>query len=195
MTAIPRARRLEPALCGSTPYHPINDCRECRVVHKRMSRDGSLPMRQPRPSPRAMPTKNVGPPCPECGDTSSRSRNRGWSEPDDNFLRHRSCDNCGIRFVTAEVVVPTEETTFYRLDYRGREWRRENWRAKHSKTSRRLPIQHSDQLFIKVRVQPNPALERNICLRGHAFTPENTYTYPNGNRACRICRRAAKRAA
>ncbi|MGZ6281839.1 MAG: HNH endonuclease [Ktedonobacterales bacterium] len=26
------------------------------------------------------------------------------------------------------------------------------------------------------------------CTHGHAYTPENTYTYPNGRRACRACR-------
>lgn len=141
-----------------------------------------------------MPNKAVGPPCPECGDTESRSIQRGWSEPDDNFLRRRACKNCGVRFVTAEVVVPTEDTTFYRLDYRGREWRRENYRAKYSKTKRRLPVQRSDQLHIKVRVVPNPELERSICLRGHPFTPENTYVYPStGRRSCRICRQGRQR--
>jgi hypothetical protein len=32
------------------------------------------------------------------------------------------------------------------------------------------------------------------CKRGHAFTPENTVTKPNGNRTCRTCKRAAARA-
>jgi hypothetical protein len=140
-----------------------------------------------------MPNKAVGPACPECGSTSSNSVERGWSEPEDHFIRRRKCQECDVRFVTAEVVVPTEDTTFYRLDYRGREWRRENYRVKYSKTKQRLPIQHSDQLFIKVRVAPNPALERNICKRGHAFTPENTYTYPGGNRQCRLCRQVRQR--
>lgn len=27
------------------------------------------------------------------------------------------------------------------------------------------------------------------CPQGHAYTPENTYSYPGGNRACRECRR------
>ena len=27
------------------------------------------------------------------------------------------------------------------------------------------------------------------CPEGHAYTPENTYVYPRGNRACRECRR------
>jgi len=27
------------------------------------------------------------------------------------------------------------------------------------------------------------------CGRGHEFTPENTYTYPSGKRACRTCQR------
>lgn len=30
--------------------------------------------------------------------------------------------------------------------------------------------------------------ERGSCRRGHPFTPENTYTFPNGERQCRACR-------
>lgn len=30
---------------------------------------------------------------------------------------------------------------------------------------------------------------RTHCPEGHEYTPENTYTYPQGNRACRECRR------
>lgn len=33
--------------------------------------------------------------------------------------------------------------------------------------------------------------QADICAKGHAMTPENTYTYPDGvHRACRICQRA-----
>ena len=28
---------------------------------------------------------------------------------------------------------------------------------------------------------------QNTCLRGHTFTPENTYIRPNGRRTCRAC--------
>ena len=31
---------------------------------------------------------------------------------------------------------------------------------------------------------------RDTCKRGHEFTPENTYTFPNGRRNCRACRKA-----
>ena len=31
---------------------------------------------------------------------------------------------------------------------------------------------------------------RERCKRGHEFTPENTYVYPDGRRACRTCQRA-----
>jgi hypothetical protein len=180
---MPAPEHRDFALCGDT-YHAINSCAECqRIWHRAAARKKAV----------KMPTKSVGPQCPECGDTASRSLQRGWSEPNDNFLRRRECKNCGVRFVTAEVVVPTDETTFYRLDYRGREWRRENWRSKYAKSGRRLPVQRSDQLQITVKVKPNPELERNICLRGHAFTPENTYVYPNGNRTCIKCRVARQR--
>ena len=40
----------------------------------------------------------------------------------------------------------------------------------------------------------NSAAARNArktaCDRGHAYTPENTYIYPSGGRACRTCQRA-----
>lgn len=29
----------------------------------------------------------------------------------------------------------------------------------------------------------------DTCTKGHVYTPENTYRYPNGARACRECRR------
>ena len=31
------------------------------------------------------------------------------------------------------------------------------------------------------------------CRRGHEWTPENTYIFPDGRRACRICRNATLR--
>lgn len=31
------------------------------------------------------------------------------------------------------------------------------------------------------------------CVRGHRFTPENTYVCPRGKRECRTCRNAASR--
>jgi hypothetical protein len=186
MTAVSEQRRAGKSLCGE-PYHAIRTCRECGRLWKRNNRKPRQVVR------RAMPHKAVGPPCPECGDTNSKSMQRGWSDPDDHFLRKRICQNCRVGFVTAEVVVPTEQTTFYRLDYRGREWRRENYRRRYAKTDLRLPIQNSDQLHVTIKVIPNPQLGRNICIRGHAFTPENTYLYPSGTRACRLCRRNRQR--
>jgi hypothetical protein len=41
-----------------------------------------------------------------------------------------------------------------------------------------------------VRNGKHAMANRTSCPRGHAYTPENTYTYPQGNRACRECRRA-----
>lgn len=41
--------------------------------------------------------------------------------------------------------------------------------------------------------RPYPKRKRPThCKRGHEFTPENTYTYPNGLRSCRTCARAAE---
>lgn len=37
------------------------------------------------------------------------------------------------------------------------------------------------------RPYKNPALVVQECLRGHAYTEENTYTSPGGNRFCRKC--------
>lgn len=34
---------------------------------------------------------------------------------------------------------------------------------------------------------------KTVCDNGHAYTPENTYTGPNGWRQCRTCRNRAKR--
>lgn len=34
---------------------------------------------------------------------------------------------------------------------------------------------------------------RSTCSHGHAFTPENTYTRPDGGRKCRICKRISNR--
>jgi hypothetical protein len=33
--------------------------------------------------------------------------------------------------------------------------------------------------------------KKTHCPVGHAFTKENTYTRPGGQRACRICRKAS----
>ena len=138
------------------------------------------------------PTKNVGPGCPDCGSVNSYSVERGWSEPDDHFLRRRRCNECAGTFVTAEVLVPTDETSFYRLDYRGREWRRENYRRQHAKTAKRLRPRPADKLFVNVRVKP--ATIKDTCLRGHLFTEQNTYRYPStGARSCVTCRRERQR--
>lgn len=33
---------------------------------------------------------------------------------------------------------------------------------------------------------------KTVCVHGHDLTPENTYRYSNGKRACRTCRRERK---
>lgn len=51
---------------------------------------------------------------------------------------------------------------------------------------------------VNVRRAPNHASKRGRwkthCLRGHEYTPENTYNTPRGTRACIECGRAAVRA-
>lgn len=39
------------------------------------------------------------------------------------------------------------------------------------------------------RQNPLRSADPTLCVRGHEFTPENTYTYPDGRRSCRTCRR------
>lgn len=36
------------------------------------------------------------------------------------------------------------------------------------------------------------AARKTHCMRGHEFTPENTYIKPNGTRRCKTCHRAVK---
>lgn len=42
----------------------------------------------------------------------------------------------------------------------------------------------------RVRNGKHVMANRTNCPQGHAYTPANTYAYPNGARACRECRRA-----
>src|ERR1039458_6853288 len=35
--------------------------------------------------------------------------------------------------------------------------------------------------------------KKTHCPRGHAYTPENTYSHPNGSNGCRICRHELNR--
>lgn len=191
MTALSRSDKTKLALCGE-PYHAMRTCKKCHRLDMAARRARAVTKRL---RPRFAATKTVGPQCPECGSTSSRSVERGWSEPDDHFLRKRKCLGCAMVFATAEVVIPPTLSTFHRLDYRGREWRRTHYRRRYAKTDIRLPVRHSDYLKVNVRVIPNPELtQRRYCLRGHEFTPENTYTYPkSGYRSCMTCRRAQPR--
>ena len=138
--------------------------------------------------------KGYGPACPFCGHVKSRRVANGWSEPDDHYLRYKKCEGCQEQFVTVEVLVPPGQTTFYRLDYHGRELRRERWRRKYAKTLQRQLPQKSDQLAVTVKVKPSRDFDRTHCFRGHEFTPENTYAYPGSkHRRCRLCRDIAAR--
>jgi hypothetical protein len=136
--------------------------------------------------------KGYGPPCPYCGHIKSARIHNGWSEPDDHYLRYKKCDGCKAHFATVEVIVPPDQTTFYRLDYHGRELRRERWRRRYAKTNIRRPSMKMDQLTVKVSV--NGAGDMTHCFRGHEFTPENTYHNPRDKwRRCRLCRNIAQR--
>lgn len=60
---------------------------------------------------------------------------------------------------------------------------------------------HLEAVTRKVNIERGTALERRSeqaaaiveCIHGHAYTPENTYTRPNGMRNCRTCRRIERR--
>lgn len=134
--------------------------------------------------------KGSGPACPHCGNIMSKRMNNGWSEPEDYYLRYKQCLNCNEKFTTAEVVIPPDKTTFYRLDGEGRRYRREYWRTHYAKVGNRLrgKQRKSDELHITVRVVPFVKGPSTECMRGHPFTPENTYQKKNGWRGCRTCR-------
>lgn len=139
--------------------------------------------------------KGYGPGCPFCGSIRSTSMENGWSEPDDYYLRRKRCNECQGGFVTFEAIVPVGETTFYRLDYRGRHNRRAYYRTRRSRTKRTLPslTKASDQLLVSVHVKER-GKSPDICFRGHPFSKENTYVYPDsGYRQCRICRKNRQR--
>lgn len=135
-------------------------------------------------------TKGLGPACPHCGSIRTRRISNGWSEPDDHYLRYKVCTSCRKRFVTVEAVVPPDKTTFYRLDYIGRQWRREHWRRMYGKTGRWLGgRRRSDELKVKVTVKPSGDFDRTYCMRGHKLDASNTYVTPStGARRCRLCR-------
>lgn len=134
--------------------------------------------------------KGYGPPCPHCGDIKSTRIKNGWSEPHDNYLRYKSCANCGEKFTTVEVTVPPDDTTFYRLDYVNRAYRREMWRRIHGKTGKWQAIYRKpDQLFVTLKVQASHRVNTE-CINGHPYTPENTkYSASDGFRRCQTCRR------
>lgn len=102
--------------------------------------------------------KGYSPQCPECGNTRSLTLACGWSEPDDDFLRYRACENCGERFATVEVVIPT--SSFYRLDYRGRIYRRLYWRRRLGKGITTIPAKYHESDLLKVIVSVTPWRKR-----------------------------------
>jgi len=48
----------------------------------------------------------------------------------------------------------------------------------------------SENVLDSVRNGTHTMTRRTHCPYGHEYTPENTYQYPQGNRACNECRRA-----
>jgi HNH endonuclease len=48
------------------------------------------------------------------------------------------------------------------------------------------PVTHAENLR---RGKGNQNAQKTHCIRGHEFTPENTYRQSGGGRGCRICRR------
>lgn len=52
---------------------------------------------------------------------------------------------------------------------------------------------HSENEQDKLRHGMHPSANKTHCIRGHEFTPENTYRRTNGRRACRACRRIRQR--
>lgn len=55
--------------------------------------------------------------------------------------------------------------------------------------------EHLEPVTHQVNMQRGDSWWRNKthCPLGHEYSPENTYTYPTGNRSCRICRRVTNR--
>ena len=48
----------------------------------------------------------------------------------------------------------------------------------------------AEQLVLEAYAPAGGRPRSDTCRKGlHVYTPENTYTYPNGNRTCRACRR------
>jgi hypothetical protein len=48
---------------------------------------------------------------------------------------------------------------------------------------------HLDDVTNKVNHERGLKAQQTHCVRGHAFTAENTYRKPNGTRSCRTCHR------
>ena len=46
---------------------------------------------------------------------------------------------------------------------------------------------------VNVRRGEATAASETHCANNHEFTPETTYIYPNGDRDCRVCRRASQK--
>ena len=135
--------------------------------------------------------KGNGPACPECGSVLSTRIANGWSEPDDHYLRYKRCAHCETKYCTVEVTLDPSLSSFYRLDYYGRELRRERWRRDHAKTEIRQPTRRSDLLRVTMLVTPRDGL---TCQRGHRIEGDNLYERQDGTRQCRTCRLEVMRA-